>query len=927
MFNRQKYLYIFWLIILVSTISAQSTEYFYHKNPGNSTEGDAVELSIMLLKDQPVSQGSIFFRPIGELSYQEIHLRQDGLSWYGEIPKEQVLSPGIEYVIIMDMPYGAKLSAPLNNDPFDAPLTISVRKKITQKEFGQINKISKSKVISDVLVLSPEAGSFIRPEDVVIAVSTFNSPNIDSTKYTVLIDGKDFSDFAILEQNILSVTPNDLDIGLHTVQLNFITTYGIEIEPIIWSFTITKSMVNVVEQLLYKGNINSLASNNSASGSSINEAEINGKLSAELSWIKGRVNFRKTSRESEFLQPLNRTTTSLFITDYLKIEYGDVYPSISPYIIDGKRIRGQLIDIHLPFFRLQTISGKLNETVQYQDYTNGGYTLLGDATVTDSTNFTKYYMSRTGYTFPREVNVIKLSFSMFNKIKAGLHVMKAKDDKNKVSKSISDKIEFSVDSLGYGIEAGDYTFNSFNSAVLAQGDTIIFPDHNWSGNSPEDNLVFGFDFESAMDNRKLLFQMGWNMSFYNTDIWNDEMTLAEMDTTLDDSLDGFIGKIYNDDGSIGESSFSPIDTLTLPSPSNYKDIFTINTNMIPLSPIDIRAMEENIMAAYVNMPSSAFFFRLKGHYSFNNLLVEYRQVGPQYKSLGNPYLTTNIREFNLNNRISVLERKLSVVFGYQYKDNNISYTTVEPLRTTKYSMNFTLVPGPGAPSIVVNIQSSKKNNDIDSLTVDTAGDYLSDPREKTQALNTLLSVNLPASFGKNFNNISISLNSIKYSDLLLSERRPDYFFSKTNSTTLSANISSRFSIPLKTNLSFNQTNLEIPYRDSSDVIMIKEMQWRSVGIGGQYGIFENRLQIRCGADVLSSEGSEGNINLYGGTLGLNWSIINNLSLNFSSNIRLNHSQFLKTDGLDNNSDGNIDEFGESFSVNTSGAIFTLGYKF
>ena len=448
MFNRQKYLYIFWLIILVSTISAQSTEYFYHKNPGNSTEGDAVELSIMLLKDQPVSQGSIFFRPIGELSYQEIHLRQDGLSWYGEIPKEQVLSPGIEYVIIMDMPYGAKLSAPLNNDPFDAPLTISVRKKITQKEFGQINKISKSKVISDVLVLSPEAGSFIRPEDVVIAVSTFNSPNIDSTKYTVLIDGKDFSDFAILEQNILSVTPNDLDIGLHTVQLNFITTYGIEIEPIIWSFTITKSMVNVVEQLLYKGNINSLASNNSASGSSINEAEINGKLSAELSWIKGRVNFRKTSRESEFLQPLNRTTTSLFITDYLKIEYGDVYPSISPYIIDGKRIRGQLIDIHLPFFRLQTISGKLNETVQYQDYTNGGYTLLGDATVTDSTNFTKYYMSRTGYTFPREVNVIKLSFSMFNKIKAGLHVMKAKDDKNKVSKSISDKIEFSVDSLG-----------------------------------------------------------------------------------------------------------------------------------------------------------------------------------------------------------------------------------------------------------------------------------------------------------------------------------------------------------------------------------------------------------------------------------------------------------------------------------------------
>jgi len=927
MLNHQKYVYIFWLIILVTTISAQSTEYYYHKNPGNAIEGEAIDLSIMLLQDQPVSQGSIYFRPIGELSYQEIHLLKDGLSWYGNIPKEQVLPTGIEYVIILDLPFGAKLSAPLNNDPFEDPLTISVRKNYVQKEFGQSKKISKSKIISDVLILSPEPGSFIRPEDVVIAVSTFNSPNIDSTKYTVLIDGENFSDFAILEQNILSVAPNELDIGLHTVQLNFITTYGIEIEPIIWSFTITKSMVNVVEQLLYKGNINSLASNNSASGSSINEAEINGKLSAELSWVKGRVNFRKTSRESDFLQPLNRTTTSLFITDYLKIEYGDVYPSLSPYIIDGKRIRGQLIDIHLPFFRLQTISGKLNETVQYQDYTNGGYTLLGEATVTDSTNFTKYFMSRTGYTFPREVNAVKLSFSMFNKIKAGLHVMKAKDDKDKVSKSISADIEFTVDSLGYGIEAGNYTFNSFDSAVLAQGDTIIFPDNNWSGNSPEDNLVLGFDFESAMDNRKLLFQMGWNMSFYNTDIWNDEMTLAEMDTTLDDSLDGFIGQVYNDDGSIGEGSISPIDTLSIPNPSDYKDIFTINTNMIPLFPIDIGAMEENKIAALVNMPSSAFFFRLKGHYSFNNLLVEYRQVGPQYKSLGNPYLTTNIREFNLNNRISVLERKLSVVFGYQYKDNKISYTTVDPLKTTKYSMNFTLVPGPGAPSIVVNIQSSKKNNEIDSLTVDAGGNYLSDPREETQALNTLLSVNLPASFGKTFNNISISLNSIKYSDLLLSERRPDYFFSKTNSTTLSANISSRFSIPLKTNISFNQTKLEIPYNSEEGDILIKEMQWRSLGLGGQYGLFENRLQIRCGADVLTSEGSEGVTNLYGGTFGLNWSIIKNLSLNFSSNVRLNHSEFLKTDGFDNDSDGNIDEFGESFSVNTSGAILTLGYKF
>lgn len=927
MSNRAKLKFLSPLIFIMGIIFGQSTEYYYHKNPGSTFAGEPIHLSLMLLQNQQVSGGTLFYRPHGELSYLETPLKQDGMNWVGTIPKEQVTTAGIEYVIIMDMPFGAKLSAPLTDAPFDEPLEIRVSELRGTKTLGVKEPSFEGKVSADVLILSPNEGEFLRPEDVVIALSTFNSPNIDSIQFSAFIDGKDYTDHVLFEQNIFSLNPGELSIGLHTVQINFITTYGIEIEPIIWSFTVTKSMVNVVEQLLYSGKINSTASNNAASGSSINELELTGNVTGELSWIKGRFNFRKTSRESEFLQPLNRTTTSLYITDYLKLEFGDVYPAISPYLMDGKRVRGQLIDIHLPYLRLQTISGHLNETVQYQDFTNGGYTLLSDATVTDSTNFTKYYLSRTGYTFPREVNALRISVSLLNKFKAGIHILKAKDDKDKVLKTLPSHVKFTVDSLGQGIEMGDYTLTDFQSAILANGDSLVFNDRDWSGNTPEDNLVLGMDFESAMDNRKLLFQMGWNISMYNSDIWHGEMTLAEMDTTLDDSLDGMIGQTYNDDGSVGEGTITPIDTTSIPNPSDYKDIFTINTNMIPLFPIDIGAMEENKLAALVNMPSSAFYFRIKGHYSFNNLLIEYRQVGPQYKTLGNPYLTTNLREFNVNNRVSILDRKLSFVMGYQYKDNKISYTTLDPLKTTKYSFNITLVPGPGAPSIVANIQSSKRNNEIDSLTVDAGGNYLTDPREKTQSLNTLLSVNLPANFGAIYNNISISMNKIEYSDLLVAERRDDYFFSKTNSTTFSGNISTRFESPLKTNISFNQTSLLIPYRGETEEILTKEMVWRSVGLSGQYGLFENKLQLTSGMDVLSSEGDSGNTNLYGGSLGASLHIIKNLSLNFTSNIRLNHSSFYKTDGIDNNSNGEIDEFGEAYSVNTSGALLTLGYKF
>ena len=51
------------------------------------------------------------------------------------------------------------------------------------------------------------------------------------------------------------------------------------------------------------------------------------------------------------------------------------------------------------------------------------------------------------------------------------------------------------------------------------GDSIFIPEKNWANGSPVENIVLGFDFEKALDNRKLLFQMAWNMSWINKNIW------------------------------------------------------------------------------------------------------------------------------------------------------------------------------------------------------------------------------------------------------------------------------------------------------------------------------------------------------------------------------------------------------------------------
>ena len=117
------------------------------------------------------------------------------------------------------------------------------------------------------------------------------------------------------------------------------------------------------------------------------------------------------------------------------------------------------------------------------------------------------------------------------------------------------------------------------------------------------------------------------------------------------------------------------------------------------------------------------------------------------------------------------------VAGYQYRDNKLSDLVLNPIVTKTYSLNTTLVPGPGAPSIVANIQSIGKTNGIDSVDTDKYGNFLIDNRENSQALNVMASINIPGSF-KYFIASSFNFNSITYTDNLYRDEK-DYFFQES----------------------------------------------------------------------------------------------------------------------------------------------------
>ena len=918
---------------------SQSNHLYYHNNPSPVQAGYNIEISQLLFTDEHIISGMLFFRDKGEMSYQEVEMVFEAGKWVGVIPAHRVTIKGIEYVTILKTSTGGKIALPLKDDPFEAPLLIRVGPDMAIKKKNQTSDKVGDYAIADVLILSPEDGSINRPDEIVISASLFNAPNVDQKDFQIFIDDKDYTDQTIISGDVLSLVPEEeIQFGFHNISLRLKTTYGIDIEPIQWSFSVSKSMENFAESFIYKGSLISKRSSTTASSISIDESQYSGKIDAELSWIKARYSFRRSSRESKLSQPIDRTSLTLQVTDYLKVENGDVYPSISPFLLDGKKVNGRHIDVDINYgfgfdginlfgrdlfafdlkgtVEIQTVSGKLARDVQYQNGIDRAYELLTNDVRYDEFGNRVYLFNRKGYTFPRDITATRLAFSLNNRYKASIHFLKAKDDYEKIKIRAPGNSLFIVDTTIFGDSLiKQYTLAQFIDS-LTNGDTVKIKKKNWDDGLPQENLAMGFDLEGAMDNRKLLFQMGWNMSLTNHNIWAGPAKKDSLDILMDTLVDGKLMGSY-DVSAIGDF----IDS--------YEDIFTVNPlYMTPILPIDPIAAEENQFRAFLNMPASAYYLRVKGSYSFNNILIEYRQLGPGYKSFGNPYLTNNIREFSINDRLSTLGRRLMFVLGYKYRDNKLSELVVHPIATRTVSMNTTLVPGPGAPSIILNIQSIGRTNGIDSIDTDQYGNYLGDNRENSQALNVMASVNIPGNFKTFTTTTSINMTSISYKDNLASERNKDYFFQKAETQSISATFSTRFEFGLKTTSTFNQTKIIIPFLDDNNFAQQETNIWTSISTSAQYGLYDNRLRFRSGIDF-TTNGKKDNssIKLYGGKIGSDWDIIDKLTLSFVSSIRMNNSKGYSSDQKDNDGDGRIDEKRENWSTNSSGFNLSLGYRF
>ena len=218
--------------------------------------------------------------------------------------------------------------------------------------------------------------------------------------------------------------------------------------------------------------------------------------------------------------------------------------------------------------------------------------------------------------------------------------------------------------------------------------------------------------------------------------------------------------------------------------------------------------------------------------------------------------------------------------------------------------------------------------------MDSLGRFLKDNREDSRALDALFSLNMPATIGPISNTIAINYNSKTYVDLVETDekysdmrRRDDYLFQKADSKTYSFNISSRFPFPLRTVFSMNRTEIFIPMMNENLESYKNELSMASLGLSGTYSLFENKVRLSSGSDYMTHGDGDNKVKIIGGKIGCEWDILNSLVLHAKGNIRFTHSPGNKDDGIDNDSDGTVDNAGEEWSTNSSGMILSLGYRF
>ena len=713
-----------------------------------------------------------------------------------------------------------------------------------------LTAVNLIKAQSEVLIMSPENESVVNNESVLIAASLLGVQNINSGSVRLLLDGMDVTNQAYVDSDMISCLLNDVEPGDHEINL-FVNG-----SPTRWVFTATATESN----LKYSGRIRSSSSMDQIDDQTlnINKMTLDFKGSA-YDWLSVRTNLKLTSQENSLYQPRNIYGLQLGLKDILTLRLGDSNPRVSHFTMNGKRIRGMDLDFTLGWFNFRLLNGEINRAVQ-GDLSNAYSFDI------DTDEFGEKYISldRSGYTFTQNVSSARLSFGKGNIFQWGFNYMKARDDTLSVDPELTNaQIFYESDQTGSveGLTSGTiYTIDELGTRAR------VLDGSEWSGSGPKDNLVVSSDIGMNLFNKRIRLDGEVAFSMTNDNIWGGPLSLAELDTLIDDSVD---------------NKLSSFDLSEFPDPSDWEEYLIINSNLSPLVPIDINAFGDSsnvdLIDAIFSMPSLAYRGRAITNFYGNYFSIEYSQTGPEFNSFANPYLVKNKREWAITDKVKLFRNRLMLNFGYKHQDDDI-LTNVENVKTQNtLSLGFNALPGAGLPTLNFTYRSIDRNNGITELVV-LPDMTTTDNREKTQTNNLMLNVNHRFDLVWN-HSISGTFVSIDKEDKF-SGRADDFVDPSMSTSVINVSLITRYNVPLQTSLNVTSNSSELSIgpgqRGTQDFL--------TANLNAEYPFLGKKILANGGFNYANGSGVV-EMSWFGVKGGFRWRVLNDLSLNAQGEFR------------------------------------------
>lgn len=735
---------------------------------------------------------------------------------------------------------------------------------------------------NEILVFSPMPEKTVFNTDVLIAASFYALGGVPTDRIQLFMDDIEITDQAEIESEMVSYAPAVLNPGKHTIKVRIFRDNMDPLEKT-WSFTVAgeKSWADEVE---WEGKFTSDYRTEQIGTENLSIGTLGMYFNGTAyDWFKFKSNVKFASDENPLLQPRNRYTLKLSIGEYFDFGFGDINPRMTRFTLDGKRVRGFHGNLKLNAMNLQFVAGELMRSVDgnlHENESNSAY-VIHHTGIQDS--LAVFRLSRQGYTFKQNILASRLSFGWKQYFQWGLNFVKVKDDIKSVDPVIHNA-NILVQDEEWLIPSGIYSFDE----LLALSGTPTGEGHfynisldeksDWEGAAPKDNLVIGTDVRMIFDNRRILIEGEAAISLFNKDIWDGAISIAQMDTLLDDSLDNSLA--------------GSLDLEKLPfDPIEVEDIFTIGFNMVPLSPIDPSvfndSLKTNLMEAILQMPSLSYRAGTKLNYFGQYITAEYLRIGPEYRSLANPYLLSGFNQITISDRIRLFKNRMLLTLEYRHQNDDVLTSVSNVTSENRLLTGITLIPGSGMPTFTFGFRNTDRNNGIDEI--DTFENPVTDSitykdnRGHTRTVSFTASVTYVFSAVNASHTVFGTIVSYNKSDQIDTRRNLDPAFvdPQTESGVFNLAWNSRYNlIPLKTNLSLTMNTSQF----STGPEETADQKFLSGRLGAEYGFFEKKITALGGIDFMAGEGVQ-KISKFGLNGGVRFKLIKGLQAQATLNIR------------------------------------------